>query len=660
MKHSKRAYLLVIAAVAGMPFLAKPALGQMRVDTSGHATDANNQIGSGGYNSPNPNQPLWTQYQNALLTNNDAGGFGFRGHTFNGVNLGVGYTDPFAFRGLLAGQGVDQFISISTGVPTMANPTASSGTYAAPPSPSGLYYGTSNHSVAPPGTDANPNGSGYVPPIPVEQSPSDTRQGTVDFSGSSQIIPKPYEMILPGPVDPTANAATQAQQMLAANPLFGTLNFKMMPQMQQNASSSIFGQTPLQQGIMPQVAQGLTQQQLLDLQQQVNNATANGTGNPTNSGGSGPNALSGVRPGGVGSASGQGLPPLMVNSSGGQLTQSSLSPEGGNYSVGQSTRQYPTDLPPAGKQSTQYAQMQKSIQDYNSAHSMTDEQANRRFQQILKLRDQAAAAAENGSNVIGSPGAGQGGAQTPGANQSGILPGGIPAPDQPASFPKEENHELQPGFKTVPHNMGGAPGTEVPPPVAPEVPVDNFSKGVPAKGLADLIASGDVDVQHGNYDKAIASYNKAIDVVPNNPLILVARSIAEMGGGYYAQANSDLHLAISGDPAVLMGQYDLTKELGEARLKSLIGELKGISTSSGSDTMHSFLLTFCYYNSHHAGQAAEWLQTTDQRSSGQDPAIIQMKKYWNFNDEIPLPAIPGPASGVKGQSSGPATRPAGK
>ena len=60
------------------------------------------------------------------------------------------------------------------------------------------------------------------------------------------------------------------------------------------------------------------------------------------------------------------------------------------------------------------------------------------------------------------------------------------------------------------------------------------------------------------------------------------------------------------------------------------------------------------------GQAADWLQTTDRRSGGQDPAITQMKKYWNFSDQAPLPVPPPvqPHAAVSPQLAGPATQPA--
>lgn len=80
MKCGRRTYVALMAAVAGLSLSAAlPALAQNRIDTSGHALDANPQIGSGGYNAEQTNQPIGVQYQNALVTNNVTGGAGFRG-----------------------------------------------------------------------------------------------------------------------------------------------------------------------------------------------------------------------------------------------------------------------------------------------------------------------------------------------------------------------------------------------------------------------------------------------------------------------------------------------------------------------------------------------------------------------------------------------------
>jgi len=301
------------------------------------------------------------------------------------------------------------------------------------------------------------------------------------------------------------------------------------------------------------------------------------------------------------------------------------------------------------------------LDDYNSTNTLTDEQANRKFQQILRLRDLATANAEHGSNVLNAPGAGA-------AANPGELPGGIPNPEESTGpgrlpnpgllpGPEQNTHLAKPGFTTMPSNMGAGPGIGLPPASAPPVPIDSFATGIQARGLATLIGSAELNVEQRHYDKAIAQYNLAIDAAPNNPLILMARATAELGGGYYAQANVDIHLAIAQDPAVLMGQYDLQKHLGADRLKFLLADLKQMAKDSNDDTLHAFLLTFAYYNSQHIGQAVDWLNIADKRSNGQDLAIIQMKKYWNFNeDEQPAPTPPGARPG----SAAPSTRPSVK
>ena len=302
------------------------------------------------------------------------------------------------------------------------------------------------------------------------------------------------------------------------------------------------------------------------------------------------------------------------------------------------------------------------MDDYNSANSLTDEQANRKFQEILRLRGLATANAERGSNVLNGPGAGA-------PANPGELPPGIPNPEEPSpgqapnvgpvSLPAN-NHLPNPAFTTMPSNMGGGAGVGLPPVSAPPVPIDSFASGIQAKGLAGLIANAELNVQQHHYDKAIAQYNAAIDVAPNNPLILMARATAELGGGYYAQASADIHLAVAQDPAVLMGQYDLQKHLGADRLKSLLADLKQMAKESDDDTLHAFLLTFAYYNSQHLGQAVDWLNITDKRAKGQDLTIVQMKRYWNFNeDQQPAPTAP-PALNqpvAKPESAAPSTRP---
>ena len=635
MKRTKLAYLALFTAVAGVPMFASPVLAQLRVDTSGRALDANNQIGSGGYNAA-PQGDKNAQFQDAIASGNVTAGFGFRGRTRDGVDLGSGLADPFAFRGLLPGQGIDQFIANSTGTPTHSDPNGASRGNNVPQ----VYYGAANHSSAPAGFQELPNGQGYVPAQPTLRSPSDTRLGYLDF-GFSPVLPKPNELLLPGPVDPTADGTTGPTQEIAASPLYGVMPWQISPALSQSVQqlappgqSILSPSSPLQQGAGLQSFQTPQQARLMQLREDLDKSTGTEFEPVNSSANSSPNPSANPPSAGISpSAYGQPLP--SGDNGPASISANNLAPQSGDMSTGQSSRQYLTGipLPPPGKQSAQYAKLQQSIQNYNASNPKTDEQANREFQAILRLRAQAAIDAEQGSKVLGSP--------VPDTTPN--IPG-IPNPEQPTDKtppPKgiiplqKPDKNQQPDFSSLPDlsHLAPAQGGDQAVAAPPTVPINSFATGVASSGLADLITNGENLVQDGKYDRAVAAYNDAIAVAPNNPLLLLARASAELGGGYYAQANSDLHNAVSQDPAVLIGQYDLQKHLGEKRLDSLMADLKQASEDSPDDSTHAFLYSYVLYNSHHVGKAAEWLNTADQRSKGQDPAIAQMKKYWNFNEQ---------------------------
>jgi tetratricopeptide (TPR) repeat protein len=632
MKRGKRTYIALVAAVAASTLaVALPAMGQMRVDTTGHALDANNQIGTGGYNLSGS-------------IPNGTGGAGFRGGYLNANNAAAKYGDPFAYRGLIPGQGVDQFISASTGLPITADPFAAS---VQAKTTQQIYGGFSNTSQSSK-YQALLTSMGYLPPLPVTQSPEDTRLGAVDFT-QGPILPKPNEMLVPGPVDPTANPST-ASPLFAASPLYGVRQWQFNASQIQGASgqslnqgSSLFGsQSPLQQGSgINQFTQGPDQVRLIQMRQELNNSSKNGS-QQLSQGSIGATLLQPMRPGmqsNTNSSAGQALQPLSADTS--QLKSTNLAPTAGDVSTAQTTRQYLSNVPvpPPSQQSAQVALLQQMVQKYDASHPKTDEQANLDFQRILKLHQMAATNAEQGSNVLAGPKTNEPGAgeTAPGTANPDMGPG-TPTDVGPAPAEHGTNNNLiKPGFSTLPNLQG----MSQPPAAAQPVPIDSFATGMKARGLADLIATGESLVQQQQYDRAIASYNDAIQVAPNNPLILTARANAELGGGYYAQAFADLHTAITQDPAVLIGRYDLQKHLGADRLKALSDDLKLISKDSPKDATHAFLYAYVLYNSHHVGMAAEWVDTADKRAGGQDPAITAMKKYWNFSEEFPTaPSTP--------------------
>jgi tetratricopeptide (TPR) repeat protein len=587
--------LAAFSVVGGLALASPGALAQMRSGSDGHALDASNQVGSGGINPTSSANITSLSYQNNVATENVTKGAGFRGRDVNGVDLGTGYTDPFAFRGLLAGEGVDQFIANSTGVPTMSNPTASSSTFSAPPQP---FFGGANTVAPPPGFAQLPNAPGYVPAQSVAPNPNDLRIGTIDFDQSPP-LPKPGEYIMPGPVDP--NAPT-APTYLTYSPLYGTRAWDV------NQNSDLFsGQTPLQQNATQSLTQTPEQQnRLLQLRQELNQTSGGQQNGSQNS------ALS-IQPtmnAGTTVNNSQVQSQILQSA---QIMPTNLSDQSAIGWSSQGSRQIlPSSLPlpPPGQQSAQYAELLRRYQQIQSQRPKTDQEANQQFQQLMKIRQQASEAANS------------------------------PMPE----FSPAERHASREAVATTRASSLMAPPAFPPAPGGAPMQINSFAEGMNAKGLAALISSGESLVRHQQYDKAIGEFDQALDVAPNNPLILIGRADAELGGGYYRQASADLHDAFAADPAVLLSQYDLTKHLGPERAKALTTDLKSIADTSSADATHAFLLAYVLYNTHHEEEAAQWIDVADQRSGGEDGVLTLMKKFWNFNSSAPTVIRPAPST----------------
>jgi tetratricopeptide (TPR) repeat protein len=273
----------------------------------------------------------------------------------------------------------------------------------------------------------------------------------------------------------------------------------------------------------------------------------------------------------------------------------------GDVSTDQSNRTYLTmpNLPAPAQQSPTYAALQKRLEAFDNSHPVSDEEANREFRELLRQRQ----ALKNGEK----PGA------NPDLGTNPDLTGGGPGP----------------GAGTT----GGTPAG----PVAPPVQVTSIATGISSRELANLLNQAEELTQKQQYGKAMEVYTQAYEAAPNNPLILIGRANAEIGGSYYRQAESDLRLAFSQDKAMLMGQYDLQKVLGDERLQYVIAQLKQIATDSKDNPTPLFLLAYISYNTHNESKAKDYLTDAAARNPNgvNDPVIPMLEKYWTFTDSAP-------------------------
>ena len=110
MNASNKNHWIIKAAAAAVLVITPITFAQQRVGEEGRSLDANNRVGSGGYNSGGISGNLLPgPTGNQIVTGNVTGGREFRG--------GVQYTDPHEFRGNVAGQDFDRFIAGSSGAP---------------------------------------------------------------------------------------------------------------------------------------------------------------------------------------------------------------------------------------------------------------------------------------------------------------------------------------------------------------------------------------------------------------------------------------------------------------------------------------------------------------------------------------------------------------
>jgi tetratricopeptide (TPR) repeat protein len=586
--------ILFAAAIAAVSTVALPAFGQLRANQDGHAVDANNRVGSGGYND-----------------SVGGGGSVNQGNIIYGNVTGLsGFTGPI--RDFAAGQfegpspnvGFDNFVRTTAGTPTpYQSPTVANVPQA--------FYGSARNLTAPIGTERLGGGTGatgaYVgtnttpstnaDPLlsqltaALDQSKQSLGESAVLGSGTNLVQQNPYngDQSLGGALDAN-NQAT----LYTLSPLFGVNSLPGSEGASDQLSvNSLFGPPSLapggagrlraQQSDIARMRAELLQQQN---EQSDNQQSQNPNQNP---GALDQNPL---------------LNPLDTSLNPAQkVGGNSLA---GNASISNSVntqqgiQQRITGIVPGRQQNPTVKAYNERLNQYKSPQL-------RQLESYAKMANDRAAI------------------------QAKTAPGGMPT-SQPAGGPI---------------GTPGARGPLVPslPPSVPNVPptmkVDSLANGVQAKGLHDLLQSAEELMRQDKFQSAITKYNTAEDVAPNDALIPLGRANAELGAGYYNQASIDLHQVFESSPATLMGQYDLTKWMNDKRLDFIVSDLLALSKADKAQEMPEFLLAYLLYNSGRPAEAAEHLQKAKERAAGKDPLLGELESRWK---------LPGTSGGAKPSS----------
>jgi len=136
----------------------------------------------------------------------------------------------------------------------------------------------------------------------------------------------------------------------------------------------------------------------------------------------------------------------------------------------------------------------------------------------------------------------------------------------------------------------------------------------------NFMKSAQNNLKKGLFLYAIEDYQAAAMIDSNNMLPVVGQANAELGGGFYISAVSDLKALFTNHPELTAVRYNLSVMLPSNALASITADLEPMAVEK-SDTA-AFLLSYIYYQ-------------TDQK-----PKLESMLNTWaGWNNSDPWPAI---------------------
>lgn len=629
----KNRWQLVLAAAAGLG-LAQVANAQFRTGTDGRVREVNNRIGSAGYNDAVGGQPSITagNFNNAIVTGDITGGRDFRGS--------VGYTNPTAFRGNLAGSNVDNFIRQSTGAPYGG--VQQNNSQVVQP-----FYGASNGVPPPPGyAPQAPGTGGFVPTPTITRGPGDLRLGQ-PLSTPLMLTPRPGQFLMPGPVDPS----TQTNTFISASPLYGIKTLNPADKSDQAFMQSTLGAGNLSPTQMNASSIQKMREELIQASQ---------TQGPLNQDAANPQALNKpISPNGDKTdLNGQMQKPFetpdnsplnsnspLNNGGADNSSNSTGGTEGGNGAISTSLRTgsgvQQRLLSAPRVESAQHTELEKRLAQYRAAQPSDDMAAATEFNR--SRREAAARAARGGQQGAAAGGMATSGNRAPGMNTSGMNnpPNALPQPNPqrigvtpgPVTANPVTPNPVAPAPSDGTPNVASGGATAVAPP--PPLKIASLAEGVQGKALSDLLKEAETLMRDGKYNSALEQYDMAEQVAPNSPLIMLGRADVELGRTYYARAEANIRQAFTQDNALLMGQYDLRNLLGQDRLEVIVRDLRSVAGREQTESRPLFLLAYVAYNSGNERMASAYLDLAEKRAGGNDQFFKLVRKYWTLpkNDE---------------------------
>lgn len=169
---------------------------------------------------------------------------------------------------------------------------------------------------------------------------------------------------------------------------------------------------------------------------------------------------------------------------------------------------------------------------------------------------------------------------------------------------------------------------------ARSVPVDSLSARQGNAGIKALTKSAEDLMAKGRFASAVDRYEAVRRFAPDDATVIVARMHAELGGGFFARAETSLRQAVALDAAVLNARYDLSTTIGAERLKKLVEDLKKLAVDNKDDSMPVLLLGYIAYNSGDVERTSSLLVEAGNRAP-KDTLPGALKSRWLVEESKP-------------------------
>ena len=637
MMHRSARRLSLAAAIVSTTLLAtaSSAFAQYRID-NGQVRDANNRIGSGGYNTGGGNNSTGGLNNNLIVTGNVGGGRSFRGN--------LGYTDSSAFRGNLGSASFDRFTRDSVGIGQVRGSDrliyANQGVTTFRP-----FFGQGQTVAPPAGFVQDSATGGYVLPRPQLVTPND---GRLDYGGAtrSQI-----------------SRGTLAQSTIIGGPGLSNSSFGAFDQRRQ--LDQPFGGSEFTQLARPAARIGLLEQNQSGRAGSLDGRVVSNPRNPSNPANDGPavvdrktndaaadddprTALNGAA--GSGGAPGDPTRASQATTPAGTPITPAITPAitpttpaGTAPPANNATPAIPTNATSTGQgvqtrdlraiqNNPQYAALQGRLNARKSAGpgQAAIEESNRRNQAVLAQRAKGTPAtpadAKGTADVKGSADAsGTADAKLPtNARPSpSALPGATPQLATPDAVAPQQA-ELRPA------GTPGAAASVVTGADQGPLEIKSLATGVKDAELRNTLADAEQMMRAGKFTSAIDAYDRAESIASDDPLVFTGRGIAELGGGYYRDAERHFRQAFAADHSLLLAKFDLRQMLSAERLNFLLDDIGRTANANKSDPGPLMLLAIVYYNTNLPDRAAKALDLAQQRAGGRDPVVKLMSEHWTL------------------------------